>query len=188
MQWLLFVMIVGCAALRNGAGPADAVRQYLTARTRAEAVARMAPEYRLWFAERRGEGTDRAAAAEMLQWDFALHASHRIDSLTAEGNVVTAIVHEDNDFSRFLGYPGWDSTSTFIVNGDGRITEQLYVPKPGQPDWRSYLDAALPWIRAHRADALPTIYPDGKLARSAEAARLWAEVLREWRAAGVGER
>jgi len=92
-------------------------------------------------------------------------------------------VHEENDFSRLIDFPGWDSSSTFLVDEDGQIAWQVYVPEPGQPEWRPYLEPALAWIREHRADALPVIFPDGKLGRSEEAARLWVSVLREWRAA-----
>jgi hypothetical protein len=146
-------------------------------------AATLAPDYRLWFGERRGDGLDRDAALGMLTWDFALHPRHRVESLTVRGDEVFARVHEDNDFSLLIGFPGWDATSTYTVDATGRISSQLYVPKPGQPEWRPYLDAPLAWIGEHRPDVLPRIFPNGKLARSAEAAAEWVRILREWRAA-----
>lgn len=181
-RWLLFLagLLFGAAGCSL---PVHAVRQYLDAATREEAVSRLAPDYRLWFGERKGPGISRESAGEMLRWDYTLNVAHQIRSIASNDGVVTARVHEDNDFSRLIDFPGWDSTSTFLVGDDGRIVWQVYVPEPGQPEWRPYLDPALAWIREHRADALPTIFPDGKLARSEESARMWVRVLREWRAA-----
>jgi hypothetical protein len=163
-------------------GPAAVVNRYLAVTTLEEASAMLAPEYRLWFGERKGDGLDREAAIAMLTWDYALHPRHRVESLTVRGDEVIARVHEDNDFSLLIGFPGWDATSTYTIDATGRIASQLYVPKPGQPEWRPYLDALLAWIREHRPDVLPRIFPDGRLARSAEAAQEWVRVLREWRA------
>lgn len=177
---LLSLVVAACASTSND--PSAVVRRYLTARTLEEAVSALDPGYRLWFGARTGEGIDRATTARMLEWDFALHPRHRIDAVTARGDEVTARVHEDNDFSLLLGFPGWDATSTYVVTGDGRIASQVYVPSEGQ-DWRPYLDAPLAWLREHHPDALARVFPDGKLNRSAASAHEWVELLREWRIA-----
>jgi hypothetical protein len=177
---LFSLLLVACAS--TSTNPTAVVRRYLSARTLDEAVSTLDPGYRLWFGSRTGEGIDRASTARMLEWDFALHPRHRIEAITAHGDEVTVRVHEDNDFSLLLGFPGWDATSTYIVSPEGRIVSQLYAPTDGQ-DWRPYLDAPLPWLREHHPDALARVFPDGKLSRSAESAREWVALLREWRAA-----
>jgi hypothetical protein len=176
-------VLLRCASAH---APAAAVQRYLDAQTLGEAASALAPDYTLWFDERRGNGINRASALDMLQWDYALHPRHRVLATSVRGNEVTITLHEDNDFSQLLGFPGWNATSTFVVDSGGRIASQVYVPKAGQPDWRPYLDAPLAWIREHRPEVLPRIFPDGKLARSAEAAREWVEVLRAWRTATSG--
>lgn len=184
LRVLIVLLVCGCASTR---GPVDAVRAYLASQTLEEALSVLAPEYRLWFGARTGEGLDRARVAKMLEWDYALHPRHRVDSLTANGNEVTARVHEDNDFSLLLGFPGWDATSTFTLDANGRIVSQLYVPA-GSTEWRPYLDAPLAWIREHHPDALPRVFPNGKLAQTRETAREWVSLLRAWRAAtGQGD-
>lgn len=175
----LLLLISGCASTSDPAAP---VRAYLSSRTLEQALSALAPEYRLWFGSRTGEGLDRARVAKMLEWDYALHPRHRIDALTVNGSEVTARVHEDNDFSLLIGFPGWDATSTFTLDEHGRIVSQLYVPN-GASEWRPYLDAPLEWIRQHYPDALPRIFPNGKLAQTHETAREWVTVLRAWRAA-----
>jgi hypothetical protein len=177
---LLAATLLRCASSHS---PAATVQRYLHARTLGEASSVLAPDYTLWFDERKGAGIDRASAIHMLQWDYALHARHRLDHLQVAGNQVIATVHEDNDFSLLIGFPGWDATSIFVTDPAGRIACQLYIPKPGQPDWRPYLDAPLAWIREHYPELLPRIFPNGQLARSADAAQEWVTVLRAWRAA-----
>ena len=177
----IVLLLAGCATAHTGS--AATVHHYLDAKTLDEALSLLAPEYRLWFNARKGEGMDRAAAARMLTWDYALHPRHRVDGFEVRGNEVVARVHEDNDFSLLIGFPGWDSTSTYVVDDAGRIVSQLYVPREGQPEWRPYLDAPLVWLREHHPDALARIFPNGKLAQSAETAREWVTLLRAWRAA-----
>ncbi len=178
---LLALLSLHCATARD---PESTVRAYLDAKTHAEALSFLAPEYRVWFGERSGEGMSRESAAMMLEWDFALHPRHRVTSVTVRGNEVTAQVHEDNDFSLLIGFPGWDARSTYTVE-NGRITSQLYVPT-GPTEWRPYLDAPLAWIRQHHPDALPRIFPNGKLAQTSESAREWVRLLRAWRIATQG--
>ena len=177
--WLALALIalLRCASSRT---PAATVQRYLHATSLDEAASVLGPDYRLWFEERRGAGIDRTATLTMLQWDYALHTRHRVDDLQVHGKEVVATVHEDNDFSLLLGFPGWDATSTFMTDDSGHIVSQLYVPKPGQPDWRPYLDAPLAWIREHEPEVLPRIFPNGKLNQSAEGAKEWVRVLRAW--------
>lgn len=181
---LLFsvILISACATTHEGR-IRRAVERYLTAATLDEASALLAPEYRIWFGERSGDGIEREAFIDMLRWDFALHPYHRIDELTVRDGTVVARIHEENDFSRLIGFPGWNATSTFTVDANGRITSQHYVPDPAQADWRPYLEPALAWIRENRPDALPRIYRDGRLVRTAESAREWVTLLKLWRQA-----
>lgn len=179
---IALALLAACASWTEPPAVA-AVRRYLDARTHAEAVGRLAPQYRLWFGEKKGEGMSREAAAKMLEWDFALRPRHQIHSIEVHGDTVVVRQHEDNDFSRLIGFPGWDATSTYTVDEQGRITSQLYVPAEGQPAWRPYLDEPLVWIRANEPDVLERIFPNGRLAQSKDDAAQWVRVLTAWRAA-----
>jgi hypothetical protein len=147
--------------------PDAVVRSYFAATTREDALAHLVGEYR--------KGVSKA-----LKWDFALHPSHRIESIETRGD--TAIVNdlETNDFARLLDFPGWHATTTFRVF-EGRIVSSNYAPAPNQPRWQTYLEIALPWLRANRARMLAHAYPNESLNR--EAAAEWVSMLRDWRAA-----
>lgn len=179
--FLIVLLVAGCASVDRG--PEATVRRYLDSKTLDQALSAFSPDYRLWFGQRSGNGLDRAKVAKMLEWDYALDPRHRIDALDVNGAEVTVRVHEDNEFSRLIGFPGWDASSTFVVDAQGRIASQVYVPVAGQPEWRPYLDAPLAWIREHEPEVLPRIFPNGKLLQTRASAAEWVRVLRAWRAA-----
>lgn len=162
---------------------AAAVRQYLSADTREAALGLLAEDYKLWFGAKKGEPMRKAEAARLLEWDYALRPRRRIRRLRVSGRTVVVSAHEDNDFSLLLDFPGWDAVSTFEIDRAGKIASQIYLPAQGQPEWKPFLEKALPWLRAQRPDVLARIYPDNRLARTTETAREWVRVLREWRAA-----
>lgn len=183
-----FVMFVIIAPLTSLAQQSkifslDAVHSYLTAKTREEALKQLAPDFRLWFGKKEGRGLSKQDLAGMLEWDFALDPRHRIDSSQTDGRDVTAQVHEDNNFSLLLGFPGWDASWTFILKENGLIDGIVYVPKKGQADWKPYLEKALPWLKEHYPEDMTQLYPNNKLKQTSETARRWVDILRAWRIA-----
>jgi hypothetical protein len=183
LRILLLILLPPLAVLAETPEPPRIVVDYLTADTLEEALACLSPEYRLWFETREGAGLSKSEVAEMLQWDFALHPKRRFSPVRREDGAYVFEVHEENDFSRLIDFPGWDAVSSFWLDEAGLIKGQLYVPRAGQPEWRPYLEPALPWLREHRAGELERIFPQGRLHQSAEAARRWVKVLADWRAA-----
>lgn len=184
----ILVLLAGCAPHAASPpppaqDPVTVVTRYFAAETRPAKMRHLSDGFRMWFEERSGEGMTKAQLGEDTGWDDALHARTRIVTLHATGDTVVVQAHEDNDFSLLLGYPGWDPTITYVVGDEGLIESALYVPRAGAPSWHSSLEVALPWLRANRAEALERILPEGKLARTPEAAREWVEILRAWREA-----
>lgn len=185
---ILHSSTAGYSSQHPSAAPEQIVRRYLSAKDRSSALALLAPDYRLWFGKREGEGLSKQQTALMLEWDFELRPQRRVDGLRVNGREVTATIHEENDFALLIGFPGWDAESTFSINEVGLISAQVYVPREGQADWKPYLEKALGWLREHRAEALARLYPNNRLNQTEEGAREWVKVLREWRkAAGLAD-
>ncbi len=147
--------------------PESVVRSFLASSTLETALAHLVPEYR-------------KTVTAMLAWDYALHPAHTIESMEVRTDTAILRAHETNDFARLLDFPGWTAVRTFRVH-EGRIVASTYDPVPNVPDWRPYLERALPWLRAHRAEALARAYPNERLNR--EAAGDWVAMLTDWRAA-----
>lgn len=147
--------------------PESVVRSYLASPTLETALAHLVPEYR-------------KTVSDLLAWDYALRPAHTIESLEVRDHTAILRAHETNDFARLLDFPGWTAVRTFQVH-EGRIVSSTYTPAPNSPNWRPYLEKALPWLRAHRAETLARAYPNGSLNR--QAAADWVAMLSDWRAA-----
>src|SRR5262249_18607011 len=107
-----------------------------------------------------------------------------ITEFSVNDDAAIVVMHEDNDFSRLIGHPGWDGTITYFFTEDGHIKGSAFTPTPGcNPSWRPYMDAALPWLRENRATELAAVFPDNKLKQDAQGATTWTRILTEWRAA-----
>jgi hypothetical protein len=144
------------------------VRGYLGAQSPEEAAGFLAAGYR----------------PRLLEWDTLLHPRRTISLMAVNEDAAVVVIHEDNDFSRLIGHPGWDGTVTYTFGAGGGIAASHFTPMPGKnPSWKPYLEPALPWLREHRGAELAAVYPDGHLAQTADAAKTWARILREWRAA-----
>ena len=163
--------------------PAAVVERYFSAHDPKAKARCLSKDFRMWFESTSGESESRSEILRGSGWDDELRGRSRIVRMDVRGDTVVVLAHEDNDFSLLIGYQGWDPTITFVVNKDGLIERALYVPKAGAPSWRNSLDAALPWLRANRPDALARVFPNGKLTRTRDAAKEWVAILRAWRKA-----
>ncbi|HEX2834471.1 MAG TPA: hypothetical protein VHW00_15780 [Thermoanaerobaculia bacterium] len=152
---------------RYAISPAGVVLSFLQAPSLVTAVAHL-------------DTPDKDRLAEMLAWDFALDPEHRIDTLNVNGELVTVQYHETNDFARLLGFPGWDATSRFTIR-NGLIASMTYEPAPNQPEWKPYLEKALPWLNEHFPQTMARLYVNGTIVQTPEAAKEWVEMLRAWR-------
>jgi hypothetical protein len=162
------------------------VKKYLNAKDLETALSCLAEDYRIWFEKKEGEGIQRNEAEKMLQWDFALRPNRPVQHCFEQPGRVLCKIHEDNDFSRLIDFPGWEANTTYWINEDGLIMSQLYVTALNQPEWRPYLDKAIPWLTENRPEELHKILPDGLFSQSPESAHIWVEVLTDWRkAAGL---
>lgn len=164
---------------RYAIAPSGVVLSYLDSPSRETALAHLTSDYAMHFA---GDpaSLDKTQTAAALAWDFALDPDHRVDALAINGDTVVVQQHETNDFARLLGFPGWDARATYVIR-DGLIASQTYEPSPNQPDWKPYLEKALPWLREHFPTAMSHLYVDGRLSRSEADAKEWVEILRAWR-------
>jgi hypothetical protein len=163
-------------------------RAFLNGRTAEETLAPASMDFEFYVDTADSEPMTRDQFRDAIQWDVTLNRITDIHQMHSRTNTATAVVHETNDFATLLGHPGWDATMTFYFDDPlhgGLICDALYQPSPDNPPLQPYLDAALPYLRAHHPDTLAEIYPDGTLVMTAETARAWTTLLTEWQAAGA---
>ncbi len=147
-----------------------------------QAATYLAPDARIWFDEKTGPGRPKSPISGWGAWDLELNAVNTYSDVEIVGNSLTALFHEQNDFSRLIGFPGWRSRSTYWFDEQGRIAEQLYEPMAQHPPMQAYFDAPLRWARTHHADELAAIYPEEQFRPNTDTARRWRTLLLAWRA------
>lgn len=129
----------------------------------------------------------RDALRDLLEWDAVLESQLEMQGIRLEGNTLwVERVVERNRFFQALGLdqvrygPG-----TRFVLREGLIAG-LYPAQQSEEDLargRAAYQRLMDWLAADRPDALQRLLPGGKMRYDAESARLWLDVLREWKTA-----
>ena len=144
------------------------------------AMSFLAEEYKLRFV-----GTEfvmsKADLPPILGWDSGVNGHVDWDVAKGEAEALTFEGRERNDFFMLLGIAHLRFRSTFRLDGNSKIIEQLYETYSDQPSWEEAIKPAIEWASRHRPAKLAEVYPEGQMIYTEEAARRWVELLREWR-------
>lgn len=180
------VLVLGLAALAGCAsGPSQNRRTFdeITSGDGSTVERVASAEYFLRLGSPEGPGLTLEEARSMREWSAALNAESSFSNITERSDRISATVHNRNDLTRLLDFPGWRGRLTFFFDKDGRVREQLYEPLPTTPTFAEAFAPALEWVKASRADRLEGIWVNDQFVYRPEAAREWVAILRQWRAA-----
>lgn len=181
------VLVLGLAAALAGcaSGPSQNRRTFdeITSGDGSTVERVAAAEYFLRLGSPEGPGLTLEEAHSMREWSAALNAESSFSNITERSDRISATVHNRNDLTRLLDFPGWRGRLTFFFDKDGRVREQLYEPLPTTPTFAEAFAPALEWVKASRADRLEGIWVNDQFVYRPEAAREWVAILRQWRAA-----
>jgi hypothetical protein len=124
---------------------------------------------------------DRRDLRGMLDWDAATGSAVSYEQLAWEGEIVTALFTERNDFYKLLGIPERRYQATFVFEGESIASLRLEPASDNGPSLAEALAPVLSWASTEHGDVLREIYPDGNLVLSENSAREWLQLLRAWR-------
>lgn len=192
----------GAIALPAGESPRDLplrARQVVEMRA-AEAAgdrkrlgAILAPDSRVWFEARAGEGERRDPAGKdaFADWDRYFHAEKRVTYMGDGGDSVVFRLVETNDFYKLLDRPPSHARLVYWFDGDDRITGTLVqsIPPPSDaPKPTNRMPEFKAWESARDPKLLAWLLPNGRLDPDVAHARRWRTELIAWRrAAGLPE-
>jgi hypothetical protein len=97
------------------------------------------------------------------------------------GNVVTAIGNETNDFYTLTDWKPAPFRQTWWLDEQGRITGILLESLGKQT---SRFREAVAWGKAHHPDEIAYLMPKGEIDPSGDRAERWKVLLEEWRRSG----
>lgn len=122
----------------------------------------------------------------MLGWDAAAEGVRQIDRMEVEGDTVTVLVRETNEFTRLLELAPFRLESRFVINS-GRIQEQrLRERSDGLSFTRRFEDAIAPvlrWAETAAPDLLQALSLDGAIRYDEESARTLLRLIRLYQSA-----
>jgi hypothetical protein len=174
---LLLLLFVACASSPKISN----IKAFRTARERGETAAMMsylAPGARMWFDKREGEGMLLGENERWRHWDTYFHGHSELYDWKVDGNVVTAMGRETNDFYRLTEWKAPPFRQTWWLDDQNRITAILFEPL-GNPTSR--FDEVKAWAKEHHPDELAYLMPKGQIDPTADRPERWRALLDEWR-------
>lgn len=124
---------------------------------------------------------DKKGMVDVLGWDKGANGRVAYKDLVVEGDSVSGLFTEENDFFKLIGIQSLRATISYSFDKAGLIKEQNYTPLPGQPSFQEKMQIAVEWARIHRPEELKEIYPQGQIRFNEKMARRWVALLREWK-------
>jgi hypothetical protein len=178
----VLAVLIGCASVR----PVQRVQDYRAAHERGDKTAEasfLAPDARIWFEKREGEGDPLTAegGGRYAHWDEYFHSSSTATDWQPTGNQVSATIHETNDFYRLLDWTPKPYRMTWWLDERGRITGALVQSLPGKASSR--MEEFREWAKANAAGELEYLMPGGRIDPTGDRAERFAKLLTRWRAA-----
>ncbi|QSE99144.1 hypothetical protein [Fulvivirga lutea] len=160
------------------------LNQFYNTTSRSQHLAYLAEDYQLYFGSVKGKGMSKSKLAELLRWDYALNPDRQIlEFIKLSSDTVILRSKEENDFSKLIKYPGWESVNTYIIDKSGLIKLQLYQPK-NEISYKPYLEPAIACLAVNDSLRLAEVYDseNKRLIQDSISAVKWTGLLREWRA------
>ncbi len=176
---LLVLLVVACATTSP---QIETIQAFRTAREQgkdAEMLKYLAPDARMWFDKREGEGSLLGKSDRWHHWDTFFHGHSELYDWKVDGKVVTVMGRETNDFYRLTEWIAPPFRATWWLDDEGRITAMLYQPG-GKPTSR--FDEVKAWAKEHHPDELAYLMPKGDIDPTADRPERWKALLEEWRA------
>jgi len=164
--------------------PVDRIETFRAARERgdvATAQKYVAPDARIWFEEKKGEGDPFGvdSGGRWDHWDRYFHSKTTLSDWKVDDRTATAVANETNDFMQALDWKPKPYTVTYWLDSQGRIEGVLIKSMPGKAVNR--LDEFKAWARQHHPDELAYLMPNDKLDPTGDRPERWHAILDEWR-------
>jgi hypothetical protein len=142
----------------------------------------LSEDSRIWFGKKEGPGKKRKLGhGPWHEWDRFFNAKGKpVGSYEVNGREVSVVMEETNDYFRLLDRSGGRYRATYYFDEDDKIAGVLIAGTGEERDMGRY-DEFVAWATENRPGLLEQLMPDGELDPALEKAKLWKQVLTEWR-------
>ena len=169
------------------------VKKFEAARERgdiAAAQALLGPDPRVWFDTDERKGPGEHWSVEKGDWDHWDHFFQRkivYSDWKSQGDHVTAIGRETNDYYRLLEWEPKPLALTWWFDSSGKITGFMFHAVRDAPT-HSRLQEFEAWAKKNHPGEIAYLKPKGRLNPTRDRPERWLTLLKQWRkAAGLPE-
>lgn len=128
--------------------------------------------------------TGKQEVRKITEWDVATHIVMRVANVSVQGDTVTFLLFETNDWLQLAGIGEVLYEPTGIVFRDGQIAfVQAKLNEKSLNRWMPIWNSILAWAKENRSDRLAEVMPEGTFVFGTDYAHKWLELLEEWRKA-----
>lgn len=184
---LLAAALAGCASTPDTAASVATVESFRIARAEgrlAEARALLTGDPRVWYGQRRGEGSPWSLeGGRWARWDEHFRGiTLRVGPWHVEHDSVWADFFEVNDYDRLLERGGGFWRGTWFLAPDGRLEGFMVSAAEGRAARRSgRREEFEAWAREHHPAEAEDLMPGGSLDPTGDRAPRMRALLERWR-------
>ncbi|MCI0329946.1 MAG: DUF5050 domain-containing protein [candidate division Zixibacteria bacterium] len=164
------------------------VREFAQARAGGDnirALSYLADTCRIWFEKKEGPGRPWKMDGPWAHWDEFFHSKQTYRDWKSEGNAVSAIIDETNDYYRLLDWEPAPVLLTWWLDGNDKIAGYLVKGLEEGPA-KNRMEEFKEWAQKNHPEELAYLLPEGKINPDGDRPERWRKILVEWRkAAGL---
>ena len=131
---------------------------------------------------------DKKGIVNVFGWDKGVNGRVSYKNLVVEGDSITGLFTEQNDFFKLVGIDELKAKITYTFDKSGLIVKQSYTPLPDQPSFQEKMQPAIEWARENRPDEITEIYHQNQMQFNQEMGERWVALLKEWKKATQNEK
>lgn len=126
---------------------------------------------------------DKKGMINVLGWDKGVNGGVSYKELVVEGDSITGLFTERNDFFELIGIKELMAKITFTFDKSRLIVRQSYTPLPNQSSFQVKMQLAVEWLRENRPGEIDEIYHQNQIQFNRESGERWLALLKEWKKA-----
>lgn len=143
----------------------------------------LASDARLWFEKKEGAGNPyKVEGGPWSHWDEFFKSQSTYKDWQAEGNSVSVVAIEINDFYRLIDRPASPVRLTWFFNDAEKISGFLVQAVKTEPA-KDRLDDFKAWASQHNQSELDYLMPEGRINPEGDRPERWKAILIKWRQA-----
>ena len=140
-----------------------------------------------WHTEKKGEGSMSIfnPNSGWKQWDKAMNGVYTFENIdiNTHARTITGDFTETTDFLKAIGMPeGFSAKITYWYNKDFQITGKLYGWSPDNRSMATMVKPMADWAKANNPELIEQVYPNESFTPSTENAKIWKQIIANYKA------